>query len=58
MKTKIICFVSAVLISFSAQAVRCSDFATQSQAQAYMLQNGAKKLDRDNDGIACEHLRR
>ncbi|UQX67233.1 excalibur calcium-binding domain-containing protein [Mannheimia haemolytica] len=55
---KTILALSVLLISYSAHAVRCSDFATQAQAQAYMHQNGAYKLDRDRDGIACEHLRR
>lgn len=55
---KAILALSVLLISYSAQAVRCSDFSTQAQAQAYMQQNGAYKLDRDRDGVACEHLRR
>ena len=36
--------------------VVCSQFATQAEAQAYMQQHGARYLDRDHDGIACEHL--
>lgn len=36
--------------------VKCSQFATQAEAQAYMQQHGARYLDRDHDGIACEHL--
>lgn len=35
---------------------RCSDFASQEEAQAYMQQNGANYLDCDNDGVACESL--
>ncbi|EXI62423.1 hypothetical protein MHD_09685 [Mannheimia granulomatis] len=50
--------LSILFVSYSAQAVRCADFSTQAQAQAYMQQNGAYKLDRDRDGVACEHLRR
>lgn len=37
--------------------VTCSNFATQSQAQQYYLDNpSATHLDADNDGKACEHL--
>ncbi|NJN49591.1 MAG: hypothetical protein HC805_07270 [Alkalinema sp. RL_2_19] len=39
-----------------AQAVKCADFKTQPEAQAYMEQYGATKLDGDRDGIACEAL--
>lgn len=56
MKTKLLCFLSIMLVSYSANAVRCSDFATQAQAQTYMQQHGAYYLDRDRDGIACEAL--
>lgn len=40
----------------------CSDFSTQWQAQAFYIKNGGPfidphGLDRDKDGIACEHLR-
>lgn len=55
---KLICFLSLIAISYSVEAARCADFATQGQAQAYMHQNGAYNLDRDGDGIACEHLRK
>ncbi len=34
----------------------CDAFATQSEAQAYFEAHNASNLDRDNDGIACEHL--
>jgi len=39
-----------------AEAARCSDFASQEEAQAFFTQNNAGNLDRDNDGIACETL--
>ncbi|VTU07537.1 Excalibur calcium-binding domain [Actinobacillus indolicus] len=39
-----------------ARKVKCSDFTTQAEAQAYMEQNGAYWLDRDKDGEACECL--
>lgn len=45
-----------------ADLYNCSDFATQAQAQAcyeYCLGQGAgdiHRLDRDNDGVACESL--
>jgi endonuclease YncB( thermonuclease family) len=41
-----------------AQAVTCASFTTQEEAQAYMEQYGARKLDGDKDGIACERLPR
>ncbi len=34
----------------------CEDFSTQPAAQSYFNSNNASNLDRDNDGIACEHL--
>lgn len=44
-------------LTAGAQArVTCKQFATQAEAQAYMQQHGARYLDRDHDGIACEHL--
>lgn len=45
-----------LLSAHPAHAARCSDFATQEEAQAYMQRTGDRKLDRDKDGIACEHL--
>jgi len=35
----------------------CKNFSSQQEAQAYFLSHHAKNLDRDDDGIACEHLR-
>ncbi len=35
---------------------RCADFASQAEAKAYMVANGANYLDRDRDGIPCESL--
>ena len=41
----------------SAHAVQCRDFATQADAQRYHdAQGGNTRLDRDNDGEACECL--
>jgi endonuclease YncB( thermonuclease family) len=40
----------------TAQPISCKQFNTQAAAQTYMKQAGAAKLDRDGDGIACEHL--
>jgi len=37
---------------------RCADFASQEEAKAYMVANGANYLDRDRDGIPCESLPR
>jgi hypothetical protein len=34
----------------------CSDFATQEEAQEYLLPGDPYGLDADNDGIACESL--
>lgn len=34
----------------------CSDFATQAEAQGYLLPGDPYRLDGDNDGIACESL--
>jgi hypothetical protein len=36
----------------------CSDFATQEEAQEYLLPGDPYNLDADNDGIACEDLPR
>jgi len=40
----------------AAARVRCRDFASQAEAQAYMQQHQATSLDGDKDGIACESL--
>jgi endonuclease YncB( thermonuclease family) len=50
--------LGALLPMNAAQAVTCSSFKTQEEAQAYMQRYGAKKLDGDRDGIACERLPR
>ncbi|MEP1062714.1 MULTISPECIES: thermonuclease family protein [Cyanophyceae] len=42
----------------AAARVRCADFATQQEAQAYMQQHGTTYLDGDKDGVACESLPR
>jgi len=34
----------------------CADFATQEEAQEYLLPGDPYRLDADNDGIACEDL--
>lgn len=34
----------------------CSDFATQTEAQEYLLPGDPYRLDGDNDGVACEDL--
>lgn len=47
--------LSLSLFATSASAVSCKSFSTQAEAQAYFNKHGAKKLDRDNDGIACEN---
>jgi Excalibur calcium-binding domain len=40
----------------SADDLDCSDFATQEEAQEYLLPGDPHGLDADNDGIACESL--
>lgn len=42
--------------SESQEKVNCDSFTTQGEAQQYYEKNNASQLDRDNDGIACEHL--
>lgn len=42
--------------SGSQEKITCESFSTQSEAQSYYEKNNAKQLDKDNDGIACEHL--
>ena len=63
MKKLLLTTISLVLIasSFPAQAarVKCSDFKSQREAQAYFdaKKPGYQSLDRDKDGIACEALK-
>lgn len=60
MKSKILISLTALFLamqpSYSFAKARCSDFATQEEAQAYMERYGATYLDRDRDGEACECL--
>jgi hypothetical protein len=42
--------------SASAVDYDCEDFATQGEAQEYLLPGDPYRLDADNDGIACEDL--
>lgn len=42
--------------SASALDYDCADFATQEEAQEYLLPGDPYRLDGDNDGIACEDL--
>lgn len=55
MKYLIIC---TTLLSSMAYAVKCADFDTQAEAQAYhdSGKRGGKRLDGDKDGEACECL--
>ncbi|SUD91613.1 excalibur calcium-binding domain-containing protein [Psychrobacter phenylpyruvicus] len=50
--------ISASLPAHAAK-VKCSDFKSQKEAQAYFdaKKPGYKGLDRDKDGIACEALK-
>ncbi len=36
--------------------VDCSDFSTKAEAQPYLLPGDPHRLDRDNDGVACDSL--
>lgn len=56
MMKKIVCFVVFVMSATFTNAA-CRDFATQAEAQAYFKRTGDGRLDRDHDGIACEHLK-
>lgn len=40
----------------SALDYNCSDFATQAEAEEYLLPGDPYRLDADHDGIACESL--
>jgi hypothetical protein len=42
--------------SASALDFNCSDFATQAEAEEYLLPGDPYRLDADHDGIACEDL--
>jgi len=61
---KLVPLVSASLLALcaivpagaSAIDYDCSDFATQEEAQEYLLPGDPYGLDGDNDGIACEDL--
>lgn len=55
---KLIALTVATLLTIPVANARvsCKQFATQAEAQAYFEANHAKALDRDHDGIACEHL--
>lgn len=47
--------VAALFLAQPASAATCGDFSTQGEAQRYYDQYGGR-LDRDQDGIACEDL--
>ncbi|PNK60341.1 excalibur calcium-binding domain-containing protein [Psychrobacter sp. FDAARGOS_221] len=51
-------FISTSLPAHAAR-VKCADFKSQREAQAYFnaKKPGYKSLDRDKDGIACEALK-
>ncbi len=50
---------SVSIVPANAARVKCSDFKSWKEAQAYFdaKKPGYKSLDRDNDGVACEALR-
>jgi len=47
-------------VAVAQQDLNCDDFTYQEEAQAVLNQDPSdpNRLDRDNDGIACEHLPR
>lgn len=47
---------SAAPVATASVDYDCSDFATQGEAQEYLLPGDPYGLDADNDGIACEDL--
>ena len=60
----VILFVGFAAIAGAASAqggdMDCSDFSSQAEAQAFFERAGPgdpHRLDRDNDGVACETLR-
>ena len=58
--TLLVAFGSIGTAAFAQSGDRnCSDFATQAEAQRFYEQNGPgdpHRLDRDDDGVACESL--
>jgi hypothetical protein len=49
----------ATPVAVFAQDYDCSDFSSQAEAQRFFEQAGPgdpHRLDRDNDGVACETL--
>lgn len=56
MKKLILLIVATSLLPTLATAKRCSEFKTQAEAQAYFKKTADKRLDRDNDGAACDCL--
>lgn len=52
-------FIAILMITTtSAFAIKCKDFRTHAEAQAYFnaKKPGYKRLDRDKDGSACDCL--
>ncbi|WGE32770.1 excalibur calcium-binding domain-containing protein [Actinobacillus genomosp. 2] len=56
MKNNLLVLFSLSLMIPTSFAARCADFSNQQEAQSYMQQTGARNLDRDRDGEACECL--
>ncbi len=56
MKNNLLVLLSLSLMIPTSFAARCADFSSQQEAQSYMHQTGARYLDRDGDGEACECL--
>lgn len=48
--------LGAAPASAAARDYDCADFATQAEAEEYLLPGDPYNLDADNDGIACEDL--
>lgn len=58
MNKTLILLLGIFLLPTSTFAVKCKDFQTHAQAQAYFnaKKPGYKRLDRDHDGSACDCL--
>ena len=51
-----VCLTPPASASAAARDYDCADFATQAEAQEYLLPGDPYNLDGDDDGVACEDL--
>lgn len=52
----VFCTGYLVYLGYNKWFVKCADFTTQAEAQQHMMKYGARRLDGDHDGEACECL--